>query len=114
MLGTPAYMSPEQVAGKKVDGRSDIFSLGVVLFELLSGRKPFTGEDMTSLMYQIAREKQLSITSVSPRVPQVVEKIIDRALEKEPEKRYQRGQAMAAHLRQVISRIDELRAGKKP
>jgi eukaryotic-like serine/threonine-protein kinase len=114
VLGTPSYMSPEQVAGKKVDGRSDLFSLGVVLFELLTGRKPFTGEDITSLMYQIAKERHLSVTSVNPRVPQIVEKIIDKALEKEPEKRYQRGQVMAGHLQKVIAKIDELRAGKKP
>ena len=112
VLGTPSYMSPEQVAGKKVDGRSDIFSLGVVLFELLTGRKPFTGEDMTALMYQIAKEKHLSLTSVNPKLPQVLEKIIDKALEKDPEKRYPRAQGMAAHLRKVISRIDELKQVK--
>ncbi|MBN1102503.1 MAG: CHASE2 domain-containing protein [Deltaproteobacteria bacterium] len=113
ILGTPSYMSPEQVAGKKVDGRSDIFSLGVVLFELLTGRKPFQGEDMTSLMYQIARERHLSVVSVNPKVPAVVEKIIDKALEKEPEKRYQRAGQMAEHLRMLISKIDELMAKKK-
>ncbi len=112
ILGTPSYMSPEQIAGKKVDGRSDIFSLGVVLFELLAGQKPFKGEDMTTLMYQIAKEKHLSIKSVDPRVPAVIEKIIDKALEKEPEKRYQRAGQIAEHLHKVISRIDELRAKK--
>jgi len=112
VLGTPSYMSPEQVAGKRVDGRSDIFSLGVVLFELLTGRKPFEGEDMTSLMYQIARERHLSVTAVNPKVPSVVEKIIDRALEKDSEKRYQKAGQMAEHLRMVIAKIDELRAKK--
>jgi serine/threonine-protein kinase len=113
VLGTPSYMSPEQVAGKKVDGRSDIFSLGVVLFELLSGEKPFRGDDMTSLMYQIAKERHLSISSINPKVPAVVEKIIDRALEKDPEKRYLKAEQMAEHLRRVIAKIDELRARKK-
>ncbi|MEW6664690.1 MAG: serine/threonine-protein kinase [Thermodesulfobacteriota bacterium] len=112
VLGTPSYMSPEQVAGKRVDGRSDIFSLGVVLFELLTGRKPFQGEDMTSLMYQIAKEKHLSLTAVNPKVPAVVEKIIDRALEKDPEKRYQKAGQMGEHLRKVIAKIDELRSRK--
>jgi CHASE2 domain-containing sensor protein/tRNA A-37 threonylcarbamoyl transferase component Bud32 len=113
VLGTPSYMSPEQVAGKRVDGRSDIFSLGVVLFELLAGRKPFQGEDMTSLMYQIAKERHLSITAVNPKVPPVIEKIIDKALEKDPENRYQRAGQMAEHLQKIIAKIDEIRAKKK-
>jgi eukaryotic-like serine/threonine-protein kinase len=112
ILGTPSYMSPEQVAGKKVDGRSDIFSLGVVLFELLAGEKPFTGEDMTALMYKVAREQHPSIRTINPKMPQVVEKIIDKALEKDPEKRYQRAGQMAEHLKMVIARIDELHARK--
>jgi len=114
VLGTPSYMSPEQVSGKRVDGRSDIFSLGVVLFEMLTGQKPFKAEDMTSLMYRIAQERQASVRSINPRIPAVVEKIIDKALEKDPEKRYQRAGQMAVHLRTVVSKIDELRAKKKP
>ena len=105
ILGTPSYMSPEQVAGKKVDGRSDIFSLGVVLFELLTGEKPFQGEDMTTLMYKIAREKQPSVRSIDPRIPQVVEKIINMALEKEVEKRYAKAGQMAEHLKKVVAKI---------
>ncbi|MFC1869556.1 protein kinase, partial [Thermodesulfobacteriota bacterium] len=108
IMGTPSYMSPEQVAGKRVDGRSDIFSLGVVLFEMLCGEKPFGGEDMTSLMYKIAKEKHPPVRSINPRVPQVVEKIIDKALEKDQEKRYQKAGQMAEHLRKVISKIDEI------
>ena len=113
IMGTPSYMSPEQVAGKKVDGRADIFSLGVVLFELLCGEKPFAGEDMTSLMYQIAKERHPSIRTINPKVPEVVEKIIDKALEKEPEKRYQKAGQMADHLKMVIAKIDELQGKKK-
>jgi len=112
VLGTPSYMSPEQVSGKKVDGRSDIFSLGVVLFELLTGQKPFTGEDITSLMFKIAKEKHPSPRDINPKIPSVLEKIIDKALEKDLEKRYQRAGEMAAHLRQVIAKIDEIRSKK--
>jgi len=112
VLGTPSYMSPEQVAGKKVDGRSDIFSLGVVLFEMLTGQKPFTGEDITSLMYQIARENHPSVRAINPKIPQVVEKIIDKALEKDMEKRYQRAGHMAGHLKKVVTKIDQIRAKK--
>jgi serine/threonine-protein kinase len=112
IMGTPSYMSPEQVAGKKVDGRSDIFSLGVVLFEMLAGEKPFAGEDMTSLMYKIAKEKHPSVRSVNPQVPQVVEKIIDKALEKDQETRYQKAGQMAEHLKKVVAKIDEIQAKK--
>jgi serine/threonine-protein kinase len=80
ILGTPSYMSPEQVSGKKLDGRSDIFSLGVVMFEMLTGEKPFVSEDVTSLMYQITREKHPSVREINPKIPPVVEKIIDNAL----------------------------------
>jgi len=113
VLGTPSYMSPEQIAGKKVDGRSDIFSLGIVLFELLTGQKPFTGEDTTSLMYDIARERHPPARKINPKIPSVVEKIIDKALEKDPKKRYQKAGQMADHLKQVIAKIHEIASRKK-
>jgi len=113
ILGTPSYMSPEQVAGKRVDGRSDIFSLGVVLFEMLTGQKPFAAEDITSLMYKIAKERHISPRSINPRIPQIVEKIIDKALAKEAEKRYQKAGQMAEHLNKVVARIDELKTKKR-
>jgi len=112
VLGTPSYMSPEQVSGRKVDGRSDIFSLGVVLFELLTGHKPFAAEDLTSLMFKIAKERHRSLREMNPKIPAVVEKIIDKALEKDLPKRYQRASQMASHLRQVIAKIDEIQAQK--
>jgi serine/threonine-protein kinase len=110
ILGTPSYMSPEQIAGQKVDGRSDIFSLGVVLFELLTGQRPFTGEDMTTLLFRIAKEKHPAVTALNPHLPKVVERIIDKALEKDLHGRYQRAGEMADHLRKVVARIDEIEA----
>ena len=112
ILGTPSYMSPEQIAGKKVDGRSDIFSLGVVLFEMLSGEKPFAADDITSLMFKIAKERHPSIRTINPKIPSVVEKIIDKAMEKDVERRYQKAGLMAEHLKKVVARIDEVHAKK--
>jgi eukaryotic-like serine/threonine-protein kinase len=110
VIGTPFYMSPEQVAGKKVDGRSDIFSLGVVLFEMLTGQKPFKAADMTALMYQVTNERHPSPRAINSKIPPVIEKIIDKALEKDKARRYQTAGKMAEHLKLVIAKIDEIQA----
>ncbi len=107
------YLSPEQIYGKKVDGRSDVFSLGVVLFEMLTGEKPFVGGDMTSLMFKISKEKHISPSAVNPKVPRVIEKIIDKALEKDLEMRYQTAGQMAALLKKVVAKIDEIFAARR-
>jgi len=112
VLGTPSYMSPEQVSGRKIDGRSDIFSLGVVLFEMLTARKPFVSEDITSLMFQISKEPHPSVKEINPKIPPVLEKIIDRALSKDVEQRYQKAGLMAAHLRKLVEKIDQLKKDK--
>ena len=101
-LGTPSYMSPEQLMGKKVDGRSDLFSLSVVLYEMLTGRKPFEAETVTTLMYKIANEAPPSPTIYKQDLPPEVLRIIERGLEKDIEKRYQRGNEIAADLRSAI------------
>lgn len=88
ILGTPSYMPPEQASGKKVDGRADIFSLGIVLYELLTGVRPFTGDDVVSLLYQIATEPHPPITTHRRDLPDGVVQALDRALKKDPAHRF--------------------------
>jgi serine/threonine-protein kinase len=103
VLGTPSYMSPEQLAGRKVDGRSDLFSLGVMFYEMLSGKKPFEAESIATLLFKIANEAHPDPRPVSPeRVSPGAKAIIDRALEKDPEKRYQRGDELARDIRECL------------
>ncbi len=95
ILGTPSYMSPEQVAGKKVTGQSDIFSLGVMLFQMVTGKLPFSDASMTSLMYKIANQQHPEPASINPNIPRCVTIIINRAMAKDVTKRYKRGKEMA-------------------
>ena len=99
VLGTPSFMSPEQLAGRKIDGPSDLFSLGVTLYQLASGGLPFQGETMTQLMYKIANEPPIDILSVNPALPPCLAAIIDRALAKNVEDRFRSGDEMAATIR---------------
>jgi len=105
VLGTPSYMSPEQLAGKKVDGKSDLFSLGVMMFQFMTGRLPFQGESMATLMYKIANEAHPKPESIRPELPRCVSVIINRSLTKSPEKRYQSGAQMASDLRKCLQII---------
>ena len=100
-LGSPKYMSPEQVLGQQVDGRADIFSLGVVLYEMLAAKTPFETPDMTmfSLMQRIVTVPQPAIVSVAPDTPAAFDVILAKALAKKPEKRYQRASELANDLR---------------
>ncbi|MGH8740283.1 MAG: protein kinase domain-containing protein [Burkholderiales bacterium] len=103
-LGSPRYMSPEQVLGMPVDPRSDIFSLGVVLYEMLARRTPFENPGDTTvfaLMNRIAGTPHPPLRQVDARVPPAFERIVDRALAKKPEERYQRAGEMAADLRRL-------------
>ena len=98
VLGTPSYMSPEQLSGKKVDGRSDLFSLGVMFYQMITGKLPFQGDSMATLMYKIANEAHIEIATLRPDLAKqrpCISEIIDRALEKDPTKRYQNGADMA-------------------
>ncbi|MGH9316550.1 MAG: protein kinase domain-containing protein [Thermoanaerobaculia bacterium] len=109
-LGTPNYMSPEQVSGAPVDGRSDIFSLGVVLYELLTRRKPFLGENLTAISYKIVHEDFTPPAELSSDVPADFNPIVARAMAKDPWNRYQRGKDLALALRQVHAHLEEQRA----
>jgi len=104
VLGSPFYMSPEQIAGKKVDGRSDLFSLGVTLYQLFTGRLPFEGESLTRLMYQITHEKPKGIRKLRPELPACVTRFINKALEKDPAKRFDSGQDMADAIKRCMEK----------
>ncbi len=99
VLGTPSFMSPEQLAGLHVDGRSDLYSLGVMLFQLLTGALPLKGESMAALMYQIANQPAPSVRALRPELSQALAGVLERTLAKSPGDRYQTGAELAAQLR---------------
>ncbi|HEX4241591.1 MAG TPA: serine/threonine-protein kinase [Steroidobacteraceae bacterium] len=105
VLGTPSFMSPEQLEGRTVTGRSDLFSLGVSLFQLLTGQLPFTADSMTGLMQQIAEAPHPRLRAFRPDLPVCVETVIDRALAKSPDDRYETGAQMAASLEDCRARM---------
>jgi serine/threonine-protein kinase len=103
VLGTPSFMSPEQIAGKKVDGRSDLYSLGVTLFQLLSGVLPYRAESMAELMYKIANEPPPDVRQANPAIDSRVAAVVMRAMTKDLSVRYATGRDMAADLRSCLS-----------
>jgi len=105
VLGTPSYMSPEQLAGQKIDGRSDIYSLGVTLYQMCCGRLPFTGESLAQLMFRIANEAPPDILTLNPELPPAVVAVIEKAMSKDLLQRYQRGSEMAADLRRCLEQL---------
>src|SRR5438067_680577 len=102
IVGTPYYMSPEQALGKPLDHRSDIFSLGVVLYEVLAGHRPFVGETMTETMMHIIMTEPQPIGSIVPSVPRGLREIISRCLQKHPDRRF----GSAGELIEALDRID--------
>ena len=107
VLGTPSYMSPEQLSGKKVDGRSDLFSLGVMLYQMSSGTLPFKGDSMATLMFKIANEKHPDVLEFRSDLPASVKVIIDKALKKEADERYQDGAEMARDVRVCLATLPD-------
>lgn len=107
VLGTPAYMSPEQVNGKKADGRADIFSLGVMLYELLTGQKPFYADSIAALLYRIANVPHPDPREFNKKTPAGLIPIIDKALAKDASQRYQTAGEMATELKQFLASWNE-------
>lgn len=107
VLGTPSFMSPEQIAGKKVDGRSDLYSLGVMLFQMLAGVLPFRGDSMAELMYKIANEEAPDIRIIRKALPARLADVVALSLHKRSESRYQTGDQFAADLRAVMADLDD-------
>jgi len=105
VLGTPSFMSPEQLEGRNVTGHSDLFSLGVSLFQLLTGQLPFTADSMTGLMQQIAEAPHPPLRAFRPDLPACVENVVDRALAKNPDARFDSGAQMAAALEDCRSNV---------
>jgi serine/threonine-protein kinase len=105
ILGTPNYMSPEQVEGSHVDGRSDLFSLGVVMYEMLSGTRPFTGDNMAHLMYNIANGSYKPLAETAPNAPDCCVKIIKKLLNKNPDKRIPTAAKVIKKIRQCEEKL---------
>ncbi len=98
ILGTPAYMSPEQVMSRSVDGRSDLFSLGIILYELSTGNRPFGGENIAAIFNAITQDNPLEPSKINPAIPQNLSQVIMKCLMKMPDKRFETGNALAEAL----------------
>ncbi|MCX7829980.1 MAG: serine/threonine protein kinase, partial [Acidobacteria bacterium] len=99
LVGTPHYMSPEQIDGKPLDGRSDIFSLGVILYELLTGRRPFEGDTISQILKKILFDNPQTVLHFDSSIPEQISKIVAKALEKEPSRRFQTAEEFALALK---------------
>ena len=101
-LGTPAYISPEQLNGHPVDGRADIFSLGVILYSMVTGYRPFQGNSALTVCFKVANREPLAPTVLDPNLPCALDAVIARAMAKNPVDRYQRGMELALDLRELL------------
>lgn len=103
MIGTLHYMAPEQIRGQKLDGRTDIFAAGCILYELLTGRRPFQGDSATSILYNIVHELPDPVTENNSELPQEVQDVVDKALAKSPDQRFQTAGDMARELEKLLT-----------
>ncbi len=107
-IGTPSYMSPEQILGDKLDASSDIFSLGIVLYQMVTGRKPFIEDEERSVMNVIRLVPHTPVRKLNPEVPRELEKIIDKCLQKDPRNRWRSGQSLVMALQRFLSKYVEM------
>jgi len=107
VLGTPQYMSPEQVNGMAVDGRSDLFSVGVMLYQMLSGQRPFSGDTLPKVIINIVSEEHEPLKNLVSDTPPALDKVVDKLLQKEPDKRFQSGQELADALYRILQDLRE-------
>ncbi len=114
MMGTPRYMSPEQVGGRPVDHRSDVFSLGTVLYEMLTGTKLFAGADATEIMYNVSQLRPVAPSRINRQVPAMLDLVVAKALEKDVDERYQDAHQFAADLRACLSELGGRRSEAEP
>jgi CRP-like cAMP-binding protein len=106
ILGTPAYMSPEQFSSQPVDGRSDLFSLGIILYELATGKRPFGGDNLSAIFSSVTFETPAEPARINPNIPQNLSQIIMKCLEKMPEERFERGKSLADALKNCLQESD--------
>ncbi len=107
ILGTPQYMSPEQAQGEKLDGRSDLFATGILLYQMLSGQRPFLGDSLVALALKIAKEDPIPIEKLRPDLPAALRRVVERCLAKAPDRRFQTGEELSQALGRVLVEIDE-------
>ena len=111
IMGSPLYMSPEQITSASVDARSDIFSLGIVLYQMLTGRRPFSGDNVNAVMYQIVNEDPPKPSSLNPDIPAMLDKVVSKCLEKNPNERYRNANELADDLRSCREKLLRAKAG---
>jgi serine/threonine-protein kinase len=109
ILGTPNYMSPEQIMGQRIDYRTDIFSLGVLFYQTMTGELPFHGDNLSTLLYEITQVKHPPVRELGKKVPRACEQIVDKALAKHPDQRFSSASEIGRLARLIISKMDQLK-----
>ena len=112
ILGTPQYMSPEQAQGERLDGRSDLFSTGILLYQMLTGQRPFIGDSLVALAVKIAKEEPTPIEKLRPDLPAALRRVVERCLAKAPDRRFQTGEELADALGRVLTDLDQAESNR--